>query len=226
MSTASWSPLLEPSLLAWWSADVGVSTTGSNVIGWTDRSPGRTGFTASASAPVYAAVGWNGMRPELTFSAANSMKALAGSAIRAYAAGAPISIYGVVDTTSTATAKYILQIANGPNVYGAFVDASNHLNFDVNTGTIVHGTVSMVGKRVFSLEYTGTSVSGWVDGGLDISSAAASSTPFTAAEVDLGANGGGGSLFSGAIAELAVFTSVAGRQAQWRAYAQQRWPGL
>lgn len=72
--TAPWTPLNLANLIGFWRADMGVSTSGSNVTSWTDQSPAGNNLTVvSASVPTWSSTGFNTSYPGVFFNGGSGL---------------------------------------------------------------------------------------------------------------------------------------------------------
>lgn len=150
----NWTPLaLGSDLLAWWSADYGLTLSGSQVASWVDRKNGHTVTQTGAAQPTYSATSFNGA-PGLTFDGTDDCLVLTPSPFPSGAS--PSMLWAVVQQDTAAGSAGNRQIC-------AYGDGGN-------TRRAIARTVSGGVNRALAFAGTGSSESTVTGTSIDLSS--------------------------------------------------------
>lgn len=217
-----WSPIaMGPK--AWWSADRGVTLSGSNVTAWADQSGHGFDLTNSGNYPTYSASGYNG-HPSIEFNGHQWLvNTSAGLGQWITSVGTAISVFATLDTAagayhaplswhSTGLTNWLQYFATTP---------SNHMAGDVN-GSFVPGSATTSGKKRLVWCCDGATLNTYVNGVSDLvtSFSASVTTDIFWCGVDL--NGAG--FYADRMTELILVAGDASAYvARYEAYAKAKW---
>lgn len=226
-----WKPPDAGGLLAWFRADIGVIKDGSNNVSqWTDLSGNGFHFTnLGAQKPTFDAVGWNGNRPQLSFSTQLMQNTMPGFADYGNGTNIPMSVFATCIISSGASRQDLLNWYDTPGIVtNQAVGIADGVGLPfVFNGSYVDGSAAWADARSrMGWVVGGGTASAYRDNSLDMNNLAYSGT-LSGMNIVLLGNSSLGIPTTMSITELAVY-SVKHTAAVWdryRRYSIAAWGG-
>lgn len=237
-----WTPAsLSP--LAWWYAHADyITESGGAVSQWSDRSGNGNHLTQSNASlkPTFSSTGWNGSKGAVTFDGSlDRLAASSGTIVSAFdGEDKPQTVFMALEWLDLDADQGIAEWHDSGGVTrftirtNATGTEQGNLRYQRRDGS---GTTTNTGSTSFGLQratlgwiFTGTAITTYVNGTLDLSGAANNQGSITVNALSVGVTPDDGLIFNGRIAEMVVTDTVltAGDYSSYRTYAAAEWGGL